>query len=234
MSNSLESTTRQPVTCRHFLESSPWLLAGSLEEDETAALLEHVGSCERCAAELEATASVFALATTHLPSRAVAEYAHGLEPSELSRECVEEHLAICPSCRAEVEMATPGRVLDFATAREAQNAPAAEDRGAETRTWRRLAIAAGTAALFASSAWIAEITPRSGETTSTPGSPPIVADRADLPAAGAIDPRPAGAFFADGFESGDTRLWASSARTSDFESQPSPSRASEQGNETEI
>ncbi|MCP4655485.1 MAG: zf-HC2 domain-containing protein [bacterium] len=145
------------INCQDAIELLPWLLNGSLDDDERQALRDHLAACESCRSELEQTTRAWEVFAQHVPSLALAEYAEGLEPGELDRERIEQHLALCPSCRQELEWATADRVVDFAVARvdfaaardakTRRRSPATANRVAPRR-W--LPIAASIAAVVVS------------------------------------------------------------------------------------
>lgn len=197
--------------CKRTIELLPWLINGSLEAEERQPLLEHLAVCESCRHELAETADVWKLLTHHTPSLALAEYAHGLQASDLDRGSIERHLAVCPSCRQELEwMTAEAEVVDFEAARSARR-PAPK----RVETWRRLAIAAGIAAVVASGSLLptflrsSSVAPEPGagrgaivETTDLGGSQLGNDSRIER------DLESSTGLFIDGFESG-TTAWSS-------------------------
>ena len=123
-------------------------------------MLEHLESCADCRRELRQTSEAWNLMTQHVPSLALAEYAHGLPVSDFDRGRVEEHLAVCPSCRQEVELMTSDNVVDFQPRRERhtstpQRTPTPQRAsGLRVSALRRLAIAASLATLLVSSGFL--------------------------------------------------------------------------------
>ncbi len=138
--------TPQGPACQQVPELLPWMLNGTLSEDEEQFVQAHLAECESCCRELQETVEVWQTATTHIPSLALAEYAQGLDPQGVDRQAIEAHLAICPSCSQEFEMAlpvaVPTGVIDFAAEREKREA-------AKALPWRNYAVAASLTAVLA-------------------------------------------------------------------------------------
>lgn len=118
------------MNCQIAIELLPWLLNGTLETDERRQLLEHLGTCPECRAELARTREAGALylsdperfefpatssaATPNHPSAAdLVAYAEGLAPSGLDRRTLEDHLASCPTCSEELSLVRGGRTALF-------------------------------------------------------------------------------------------------------------------------
>jgi Putative zinc-finger len=145
------------MTCDHAIELLPWLLNGSLAAGERDEVWHHLETCERCRQTLAETREAWSVFAQHLPSQDLVALAWGEAPSE----AVEEHLASCPRCAAELELARMSRRLE-----EEDNIvlfPAAKPRPAAAPSWsRRVAVAAGLAAVVAASGWIYEARQASG------------------------------------------------------------------------
>lgn len=108
-------------TCEKVRELLPWLLNGSLEETERREALEHLADCPHCSAELDATRYMFEVFSQHIPSFDLAAYTMGAEVQTLSREAVEQHLALCARCREEADRAMTDGVVDFENERKARS-----------------------------------------------------------------------------------------------------------------
>ncbi|HSK75851.1 MAG TPA: zf-HC2 domain-containing protein, partial [Thermoanaerobaculia bacterium] len=142
------------MTCDEAIELLPWLLNGTLEEGERREVRQHLETCERCRgawAETRETARIF---VQHLPSEALVALAYGESPAGIDPSLAERHLASCPECAAELELARTSRHLEedekiavFPTRR------AREERG-EPRSWRAAALAAGLAGLMVAGGWL--------------------------------------------------------------------------------
>ena len=196
------------IGCSTAVELLPWLLNDTLESDEREQLLGHLDSCEGCRLELDETAAAAQLMSQHIPSLALAQYAHGLEPSGLSRERLEKHLALCSSCRQELELATPGQVIDLGAARIERSITAL--RSVTVRKPDRVrravwGVAASIALALISGAMILDWQGTAGTTPSPTAEvqpverhePGNVLDAKDV--------------FNDGFESGSITTWSSVA-----------------------
>ncbi len=199
------------MSCQTAIEHLPWLWNGSLEDAEERLLREHLAICGECRREAGETAQAWEMLTQHVPSLALAEYAHGLPPSGLDREVIERHLASCPSCRQELKWATADRIADFAAARQARADSAARPRrGSEadgpvrTLRWRWIAAAASLAALAVSGGLIRSFGERDAAAPREVAE--AAAPAAEAPAAPAWQTGSSG-IFGDGFESGDTLVW---------------------------
>jgi putative zinc finger protein len=140
------------MTCDHAIELLPWLLNGSLAAEEREEVWHHLETCERCRQTLAETREAWSVFAQHLPSQNLVALAWGETPFE----AVEEHLASCPRCAAELELTRMSRRLE-----EEDNIalfPAAKSRQtSRVMPWsRRVAVAAGLAAVVAASGWLYE------------------------------------------------------------------------------
>jgi hypothetical protein len=145
------------MTCDQAIELLPWLLNGTLDAGERDAVRRHVDICERCRealAETRAAGSVFA---QHIPSQELVSLAWGETPSGVDAATAEQHLASCPQCAAELELARMSRRLE-----EEDNLALFPPlkRRSETATgsrgWRAAALAAGLTGIVALGGWIYE------------------------------------------------------------------------------
>jgi len=207
------------VSCQEAVELLPWLVNGSLADDERRGLVEHLSSCASCRRELEQTAEAWRLMTHHVPSLALAEYSQGLSPSGVDRERIERHLALCPSCRQELAGALPAEIVDFASARAERALRRRPPGRAIPTTWRALAAAASIVLALISGALLQKLAYRDGTgettTTITAETPPEEDGghgRAfDDGRPGTDCPPDATAIFVSGFESGDLSCWNQAA-----------------------
>lgn len=143
------------MTCDQAIELLPWLLNGALEAGERDEVRRHLATCERCREALAETREVWSTFDQHIASRDLVALAWGEKPSGIDPALAEAHLASCPQCAAEIELARMSRRLE-----EEDNValfPAVKPRtttGAAPRTWRAAAVAASLAAMVAASGWI--------------------------------------------------------------------------------
>ncbi len=142
------------MTCETAIELLPWLLNGTLATEERDEVWHHLETCESCRRSLAETRETWSVFAQHLPSQNLVALAWGETPSE----AVEEHLASCARCAAELELARMSRRLE-----EEENIalfPAPKPRPAVSPAvspWsRRVAVAAGLAAVVAASGWLYE------------------------------------------------------------------------------
>ena len=142
------------MTCDQAIEFLPWLLNGTLEEQERAEVRRHLATCERCRQALAETWEAGHLFSQHLSPAVLVALAWGEEPPGMDRETAERHLASCPQCAAELELTRTSRCLEaadnlalFPSARPVREAPGAG-------RWRAAALAAGLTGLIAASGWL--------------------------------------------------------------------------------
>jgi hypothetical protein len=141
------------MTCDHALELLPWLLNDTLEEGERHEVLAHVRGCEACRRALGDTRFAMAAAGAHLPSAALVAVAFGEEASGLDPALVEEHLAACPQCAADLELARTSRALaDESIALLPRRTAAPTPRRAAG--WQAAAVAAGLSAVVFAAGWL--------------------------------------------------------------------------------
>jgi anti-sigma factor RsiW len=159
------------MTCEQAIEILPWYLNGTLEAKEQEEVRHHLATCEACRRALAETREAFRIFDQHLPAEALVALAWGGTPAGIDPALAERHLAACPQCASELELARTShhleeddRVALFPGKPAA--APARETRrDGESRTWRRAALAASLAAVVGLSGWIfsAQQAPRGTE-----------------------------------------------------------------------
>lgn len=170
----------------------PWLLNGTLTEEERQQVRQHLTSCESCRRDLADTRLAFEMFDQHLPAEAIVALAWGETPPGIDPALVEEHLASCPQCATELELARTSRGLEEnerivpLRPRSSPAPPAVPIRAPEERTrgwggWKAAALAAGLAGVVASAGWL-----------QTAGRVQTLEERlAEQPAAAAPAPTPA-------------------------------------------
>jgi predicted anti-sigma-YlaC factor YlaD len=161
------------MNCNQAIEHLPWLLNGTLGDDDTKAVKDHLASCASCRQALSDTRQAWEIFDQHIPAATLVAYAaeasdaaagdlDGFDPALL-----EEHLATCPECAAELELVRMSRGLaeDDRVAILAPRPPRAPVAPATSislrppaaaRTgnrWRRAAVAAGIAGVIALGGW---------------------------------------------------------------------------------
>jgi anti-sigma factor RsiW len=141
------------MTCDQAIDLLPWLLNGTLEDQERAEVRGHLETCERCRQALAETRETGRMFDQHIPTAAMVALAWGEEPPGLDRETIESHLASCPQCAAELELTRTSRRLEdadnlaiFPTPRPAGEVP-------RVGRWRLAALAAGFTGLITASGW---------------------------------------------------------------------------------
>jgi anti-sigma factor RsiW len=144
------------MNCDQAIEILPWLLNDSLEAQEREEVRRHLETCSRCREALAETQDAWRIFGQHLPSETLVALAYGETPTDLDPALVERHLASCPQCTAELEMATMSRRLEeedkiavFPGKRRRQPQEMGSYRG-----WRATALAASLAGLVAVSGWV--------------------------------------------------------------------------------
>jgi hypothetical protein len=183
------------MNCELAVELLPWLLNGSLEAGERRDLIEHLRGCAACRSALAETRTAWEIFDWHPPAAALVAHAatagsagggdrsplaHGAGDSGEHPDSfdVEQHLASCPRCAAELELVRTSRLLGdpaederIAILPPAPATPAAgasvaafattkvatavrRDDVAARRAWRRSALAAGVVGLLAATGWL--------------------------------------------------------------------------------
>jgi anti-sigma factor RsiW len=147
------------MNCDQAIEYLPWLLNGTLEATERDEVRRHLATCESCRAALNDTRDAWTIFGQHLPGDALVALAYGEIPAGVDPAVAERHLASCPECAAELELARTSRRLEeddniavFPRARSRQEKRS--DGG--SRTWRAAALAAGLTGLVAGTGWFHE------------------------------------------------------------------------------
>jgi len=203
------------MSCRTVSESLPWLLNGSLGEDERRALRTHLETCECCRGELELSVEAWELLGHHVPSLALAEYAQGMTPGEIGRDRIERHLESCPFCREELSLATTrGTILAFGVARPTMNRRRRTERG-RSRHPRAVALAASIAVVVGVAGLLWRVRGPAGavDALRARGDARAVASAFEAAQPRSEPPAPAssaGAMWRDGFETGSTAGWSGS------------------------
>lgn len=145
------------MTCDQANELLPWLLNGTLGDDERRALREHLAGCERCRKALSDTRFAWQVFDQHLAPEALVALAYGEAlPDGLDPDLAERHLAACPRCAAEMELVQTSRRLeeDDRVVPLARPAQPARSAASGSSAWRSSALAAGLAGVVALGGWI--------------------------------------------------------------------------------
>ncbi|HYG62250.1 MAG TPA: zf-HC2 domain-containing protein [Thermoanaerobaculia bacterium] len=149
------------MNCDDAIERLPWLLNGTLEEEERRQVQDHLAACERCRTALAETRDAWRIFAGHIPTEDLVAHAWG-EPTGTDPELLADHLAGCAQCTAELEMVRTSRQLEeddrvALFAPRPQSAPAvppvAHDARGSAGKWRAAALAASLAGLVAAGGW---------------------------------------------------------------------------------
>jgi hypothetical protein len=171
------------MTCDQAIELLPWYLNGTLHPGERAEIQKHLQDCEPCRKALTETRETWGLFTQHLPAGDLVALAYGEEPS-VGREIAEQHLAWCPECAAELELARMSCRLEEEDEGKVVLFPGAtRPRTNQTyRGWRAAAVAASLSAVVAGAGWLHSA--RQGERMAalTPTGRPHVTAESQAPA----------------------------------------------------
>lgn len=142
------------MICDQAIERLPWLLNGTLDTEERAQVQGHLETCPSCREALAETREAWRIFGQHLPSEDLVALAYGEAPAGVDPALAERHLASCPECAAELELARMShqleeedRIVIFQS-----RAPGKETVGSY-RTWRGAALAASLAGLIAFGGW---------------------------------------------------------------------------------
>ncbi len=144
-----------PMNCDLAMEFLPWLLNGTLEVGERDEVRRHLATCESCRAALNDTREAWTIFGQHLPSDALVALAYGEVPAGVDSEVAERHLASCPECAAELELARTSRHLEEDDKIVVFPGPRPQPKGVD-RTWRAAALAAGLTGIVALGGWFHE------------------------------------------------------------------------------
>jgi anti-sigma factor RsiW len=139
------------MDCDQAIELLPWLLNRTLSPEERHAVEGHLGDCERCRAALADTRSAWEVFAQHVPAADLVAYAAD-EPTAVDGDTLERHLAGCPECAAELEMARSSRAL--AENEAVAVMPAARGGQGRLRLWRSSALAAGLVGVISIAGWM--------------------------------------------------------------------------------
>lgn len=190
--------------CFDIVEQLPWWLNGTLDGDEATQVRSHLVACAECRREMAELLEVCDLFGAHIPSLDLAHYAHGAEPTLVRRGTIEKHLAFCPSCSEELELAASDTVVGLDESRE---------KG-QIRRWRHLATAASLVAVVATGGLVVSLAgngdlPDSGElgegtADSNSGKVVVASARESEDAADEVIPMD---LLVDGFEAGSMEAW---------------------------
>jgi len=141
----------------------PWLLNGTLNGDERRQVLQHLSTCETCRQDLADTRLAAEIFDQHPPAEAILALAWDETPSGIDPALLDEHLAECPRCAADLELARMSRRLEeddriVPLTRRTAPAPPASALPSSTpatpwRGWKTAALAAGLAVVVASAGW---------------------------------------------------------------------------------
>jgi predicted anti-sigma-YlaC factor YlaD len=168
-----------PMNCDRVQELLPWLLNGTLEAGERREALDHLRGCPGCRAALADTRVAWEIFDWHPQPAELIAYAGAGAGAAASGDAaaagfdlgaVEEHVAGCPRCAAELELVRTSRMLadpaederiailparPQARRGELAAQAATRDDAAARRAWRRSALAASVVGLLAASGWFA-------------------------------------------------------------------------------
>ncbi len=127
------------MDCTSAIERLPWMVNGTLADEERSELEAHLAGCPICRSELAETIEVFRLASAHPPTAVLVEWAQGRE--DAGAELIERHVAGCPACAEEVDLVREAFRLEAFAPRG--GAPALR----AVVAWRRAALAAAAVAV---------------------------------------------------------------------------------------
>ena len=131
----------------------PWLLNGTLSDEERQQVLQHLATCTACRRHLADTRLAAEIFDQHPPAEAILALAWDETPRGFDPALLEEHLAACPRCAADLELARMSHRLEQdekIVPLVRRTAPAA---GTGWRGWKASALAAGLAGVVAFAGW---------------------------------------------------------------------------------
>lgn len=175
--------------CDDVTERLPWLLNGTLGDEERAAVREHLTACASCRRALAETRLAWETFDQHPPTEEIVALAWGETP----HPALEEHLESCPRCTAELELARMSRHLEEddriapMPARRTEPATAPATTGG-WRGWRNAALAASLAGIVGLTGWMQSaqrVQILEEQVAARPAPPVVVPGPSPTPPAGA-------------------------------------------------
>ena len=153
------------MKCNQIHELLPWYLRGTLDEAQAAEIRDHLTTCEACRRELEETAFALAVHAAHATPEELFALAGGeASPEGSAHAAAERHVAHCPDCAEELEIARASLQALEASERAGAEEAAADavvrpfrapaPAGGVSPAWRFAALAAGLVSLAVSAAWM--------------------------------------------------------------------------------
>jgi hypothetical protein len=143
------------MNCNQAIELLPWLLNGSLREDERREVREHLLTCLSCRDALADTQKAWEIFDQHVPASALVAHAAGERPEGIDPAVLQAHLEACPECSSELELVRMGRrltedesIATFGRQQTPRTSPRTVSSG-----WRAAALAAGLAGVVALNGW---------------------------------------------------------------------------------
>jgi Putative zinc-finger len=145
------------MNCQEAIERLPWWLNGSLEPEERREVDEHLAGCATCREALEETRLAWTVFAQHLPTEALVAMAADEPVPGIAPEILAEHLAECPQCAAELELARSSRLLsEHGEVPILAPRPTPGARRSAGRGWLAAALAAGLA-LATTAGWLGSV-----------------------------------------------------------------------------
>jgi anti-sigma factor RsiW len=180
------------MNCDLAAELLPWLLNGTLEAGERRELIAHLRGCDACRAALAETQLAWGIFDWHPSAAALVAYAGAVEAAPATTSAapaatrdagagaIEEHLAGCPKCAAELELVRTSRLLaDPAEDGRIAILPAPREAAGKWQGLPAPAAAAGAATTAGSAAPVASTT---GSVAAAPAPSSVWARRDDAAA----------------------------------------------------
>jgi anti-sigma factor RsiW len=173
------------MNCNEAIELLPWLLNGTVGEGERREVRQHLETCESCREALAGTGEAWTIFSQHLPSETLVALAYGEAPEGIDAALAERHLASCPECATELELARTSRRLELEEPGKIALFPGPKPRPVSDtgyKTWRAAALAASVAGLLVAGGWFQssqEVRRLSTEVAAKPAPAPAPAERPD-------------------------------------------------------
>jgi anti-sigma factor RsiW len=150
------------MNCQEAIERLPWWLNGSLEPAERREVEDHLAGCASCQVALGETRLAWEVYAEHIPAETLVAYADDEQPwgsDRIDPALLERHLAGCPQCAAELEMARASRLLseheEVSLLVPRPAVPARPPR--RERAWQAAALAASLTGLVAIGGWVGSV-----------------------------------------------------------------------------
>jgi hypothetical protein len=104
------------VSCQEAAERLPWLLNGTLGDEESRSVREHVRGCAACRRELEEVRQAARVFGAHLPAQTLVDLAWDRAIAPADADLARRHLESCAACADELALVRASRQAEAESA----------------------------------------------------------------------------------------------------------------------